>query len=178
MALALALGATLAITAVAALLRPPGPVTAGVAVGQPAPAVSGTTLDGQPFDLASLRGRPVILNFWGPTCLPCRDEFPLLAAKLAAHAGDGLAVVGILTFDPPDAARTFISQYGATWPTVDDPSGAFRTAYRVIARPQSYFIDRDGIVRKIQVGEITDSVFETLYATISGGSASPAPSGP
>jgi cytochrome c biogenesis protein CcmG/thiol:disulfide interchange protein DsbE len=135
----------------------------------------GTTLDGTAFDLASLRGRPVILNFWGPTCLPCRDEFPLLAAKLAEHAGDGLAIVGILMWDAPDPARAFISQYGATWPTVDDPSGAVRTAYRVIARPQSYFIDRDGVVRKIQVGQITDSTFETLYAAIS---ATPAPSAP
>jgi hypothetical protein len=50
-----------------------------------------------------------------------------------------------------------------------------RIAYRVIARPQSYFIDRDGVVRKIQVGQITDSTFETLYAAIS---ATPAPSAP
>ena len=55
-------------------------------VGHPAPAIASTTLDGAAFDLASLRGRPVIVNFWGPSCVPCRDEFPLFKAKLAAHA--------------------------------------------------------------------------------------------
>lgn len=126
----------------------------------------GTTLDGQPFDLASLRGRPVLVNFWGPSCIPCRDEFPLFKAKLAAHAGDNLAIVGVLTFDAPAPARDFVAQYAATWPTVDDPTGALRTAYRVAARPQTYFIDREGILRAIQVGQLTDAEFEKQFALI------------
>jgi len=139
-----------------------------LARGQPAPIVVGTTLDGQAFDLTQLRGRPVIVNFWGPSCVPCRDEFPLLLDKLTQHASDGLAVVGILMFDPPAPARDFIAQYQATWPTVDDPNGAIRTTYRVAARPQSYFIDRDGILRSIQVGQLTDTEFERQYALIGG----------
>ena len=126
----------------------------------------GTTLDGAAFDLADLRGRPVILNFWGPSCVPCRDEFPLFATKLAEHVADGLAIVGILTFDPPTPARDFIAEFGATWPTVEDPDGAIRTAYRVVARPQTYFIDAAGVLRDIQVGQVTDADFERLYATI------------
>ena len=148
-----------------------------LAKGQPVPNVAGTTLDGAPFDLASLRGRPVIVNFWGPSCVPCRDEFPLLLDKLAAHAADGLAVVGVLMYDAPAPARDFVAQYHATWPTVDDPSGAIRNAYRVAARPQSYFIDRDGILRSIQVGELTDAEFERQYALISGPAASGGPAG-
>ena len=144
--------------------------------GAPAPAVLGTTLDGMPFDLASYRGRPVILNFWGPSCVPCRDEFPLFMQELTAHAGDGLAIVGILMDDPVQPARSFIADYGATWPTVQDPAGAIRAAYRVAARPQSYFIDRAGILREVQVGQVTSDDFDRLYPSISG--ASPAPSSP
>jgi cytochrome c biogenesis protein CcmG/thiol:disulfide interchange protein DsbE len=128
------------------------------------------TLDGEAFDLAALRGRPVILNFWGPSCVPCRDEFPLFKAKLAEHAADGLAIVGVLTFDPVAPARDFIAEMGATWPTVDDPDGAIRTAYRVAARPQTYFIDADGILRSIQVGAVLEADFERQYATIAPGS--------
>lgn len=145
-----------------------------IARGEPAPRIIGTTLDGAAFDLASLRGRPVIVNFWGPSCVPCRDEFPLFKAKLAQHAADGLAIVGVLMYDPPAPARDFIATYGATWPTVDDPSGAIRTAYRVVARPQSYFIDRDGILRGIQVGQVTDAEFERQYALIAGGAGASA----
>jgi cytochrome c biogenesis protein CcmG/thiol:disulfide interchange protein DsbE len=151
-----------------------------IAVGEPAPAIGGTTLDGQPFALADLRGRPVIVNFWGPSCVPCRSEFPLFLSKLDQHASDGLAIVGVLMSDPPDPARDFISEHGATWPTVEDPGSAIRNAYRVAARPQSYFIDRDGILRSIQVGELRDADFERQYAKIvsAGSSGSPAPASP
>lgn len=175
--------ATLALVQLRATLDGPGASASPanpISRGQPAPAIAGLTLDGGAFDLASLRGRPVIVNFWGPSCVPCRDEFPLFAAKLAQHASDGFEIVGILMFDPPAPARDFIAEYGATWPTVDDPSGAIRTAYRVAARPQTYFIDRDGILRSIQVGQVTDAEFERQYALISGPGASggPATTGP
>jgi cytochrome c biogenesis protein CcmG/thiol:disulfide interchange protein DsbE len=163
--LALAILATIAVIVVVNLGRP-SDSSGLIAKDQPAPAVVGTTLDGQPFDLASLRGRPVILNFWGPSCVPCREEFPLFKAKLAEHAGDGLAIVGVLTFDPPSTARDFIDEFGATWPTIDDPDGAIRRAYRVAARPQTYFIDSQGILRAIQVGQVLDSDFEQIYASI------------
>lgn len=117
----------------------------------------------------------MIVNFWGPSCVPCRDEFPLFKEKLASHAGDGLVIVGVLMFDPPAPALDFIEAYGAAWPTVDDPSGAIRSAYRAIARPQSYFIDRAGILRTIQVGELTDCEFERQFALIRGATGSPAP---
>jgi len=135
-------------------------------VGERAPAVAGTTLSGTAFDLASLAGHPVLVNFWGPSCVPCRDEFPLLAAKLAKHAADGFAVLGVLTDDPPEPARAFVARYQASWPTVIDPNKSIKAAYRVAARPQSYFVDGSGVVRSIQVGELTDADFERQYEQI------------
>ena len=162
LALLVAASATLGVL----LLVRMGTDSGHVAVGQPAPAVAGTTLDGAAFDLASLRGKPVVVNFWGPSCVPCRDEFPLLEAKLAEHAADGLAVVGVLTDDPVEPARDFVAEYGGQWPTVVDPDKAIKGAYRVVARPQTYFIDRTGVVRSIQIGELTDADFERQYARI------------
>ncbi len=78
-------------------------------------------------------------------------------------------------FDAPAPALDFIAEHGATWPTVDDPDAAIRTVYRVAARPQTYFIDRDGILRGCKVGPLTDAEFERLYALVSGPAASPAP---
>jgi cytochrome c biogenesis protein CcmG, thiol:disulfide interchange protein DsbE len=137
-----------------------------VAAGQGAPDIVGTTLDGAPFHLSDLRGHPVIVNFWGPSCVPCRSEFPLFKAKLAQHAADGLMLVGVLMFDTPTEARAFVATYGAPWPTVEDPTAAIRRAYQAVARPQTYFIDRDGVIRTIQVGEVVSTEFERQYATI------------
>jgi cytochrome c biogenesis protein CcmG/thiol:disulfide interchange protein DsbE len=110
----------------------------------------------------------VIINFWGPSCVPCRNEFPLFKTLLAVHEADGLAIVGVLMADPPAPARDFVAEFAASWPTVQDPESQLRDAYRVAARPQSYFVDRDGILRSIQVGELTQAEFDRQFALISG----------
>jgi cytochrome c biogenesis protein CcmG, thiol:disulfide interchange protein DsbE len=136
-------------------------------VGEPAPSIVGTTLDGAPFDLATYRGRPVIVNFWGPSCVPCREEFPQFLEKLDQHGSDDLAIVGVLTDDPAEPARRFAAEYRATWPTVVDPEQAIKRAYRVVARPHTWFIDRDGIIRSMQIGgPMSDGDFERQYARI------------
>jgi len=154
-----------AIVAFVLVSRPPADQPR-LKVGDIAPAIEATALDGTPVSLAALRGRPVIVNFWGPNCVPCRAEFPLFLAKLGEHAADHLAIVGVLMGDPPEPARDFIAEFGATWPTVDDPDGALRAVYRTIARPMTYFIDAAGVVRGVQVGETTDALFEANYAKI------------
>jgi cytochrome c biogenesis protein CcmG/thiol:disulfide interchange protein DsbE len=157
------------IVAIAVVGRPPDQaVSVCPTCGQPAPALAGTTLDGTELDLTQLRGRPVVVNFWGPSCVPCRDEFPLFNEELARHSADGLEVVGVLMYDPPGPARDFVAAYHGTWPTVIDPDGAIMKAYRAVARPQSYFIDRNGILRGIQIGQLTAADFDRLYASISG----------
>jgi hypothetical protein len=59
-----------------------------------------------------------------------------------------------------------VSQYGGTWPTVIDSDKSIKTAYRVAARPQTYFVDGSGVIRAIQVGELTDADFERSFAKI------------
>jgi cytochrome c biogenesis protein CcmG, thiol:disulfide interchange protein DsbE len=108
------------------------------------------------------------VNFWYPTCVPCRAEFPLLVKELQAKAGDDFAVVGVLSKDKPEMARDFVSEMGATWPTVVDTDKAIAKRYLVLGWPQSYYIDRDGVVRGLQIGEIQDQDFQANYAKISG----------
>ena len=119
------------------------------------------------MDLASLRGKPVIVNFWASWCTPCRQEFPLFKERLATLGPtDGLQMVGVLYKDQPELAQQFLKDFGAAWPSIPDPTGAAAAAYRVVAPPQTYFIDKDGIVRGIQIGEVRPEDFDTQYAKI------------
>ena len=170
LALAIAVLATIAIVVLVQLTKPATTGAAPIEKGSPAPEIAGTTLDGTPFRLEQLRGHPVVVNFWGPSCVPCRSEFPLLKAKLEQHAADGLVVLGVLTDDPVDLARQFVADEGAPWATVEDPNQTIKSAYRVVARPQSYFIDRDGVLRSIQIGEMGEADFDRQFDLIKGGS--------
>jgi cytochrome c biogenesis protein CcmG, thiol:disulfide interchange protein DsbE len=135
--------------------------------GEPAPPIVGTALDGTTLDLAAYRGKPLVVNFWASWCTPCREEFPMFKEKLdALGPTDGLQVVGVLYEDQPELARAFLDDFGASWPSVADPDGAIAKAYRVVAPPQTYFIDKDGILRGIQIGEVRPEDFDTQYAKI------------
>jgi cytochrome c biogenesis protein CcmG/thiol:disulfide interchange protein DsbE len=138
-----------------------------MAVGQPAPPVVGSTIEGKAFDLSQYRGHPVVVNFWASWCVPCRDEFPVFEDRLSTLGPkDGLVMLGVLYEDQPSLATRFVQQFGATWPTVTDPDGTLAKAYRVVAPPQTYFIDKDGVLRGYQIGEVRPEDFDTQYAKI------------
>lgn len=142
------------------------PASGTVKTGDPAPEIVGTTLDGQTVSLSSLKGHPVIVNFWASWCVPCRDEFPLLRDELAKHQADGLQIVGVIFKDTADPARGFATSFGVSWPSILDPGGKIAAAYRVVAPPQSYFIDKNGVLRSIQIGEMLAEDFDRQYAAI------------
>lgn len=97
--------------------------------------------------LAALKGQPVIVNFWASYCFPCRKEFPLFGDAQAKYRKDGLQIVGITFKDLTDDARAFAQQHHATWDLAiggeGDPVGR---AYGVRALPQTFFIDRNGVI--------------------------------
>jgi cytochrome c biogenesis protein CcmG, thiol:disulfide interchange protein DsbE len=143
-----------------------GPSPVGVLVGDQAPPLTGVTLDGRSLSLADLRGRPVIVNFWASWCVPCQAEFPLFRDARARHPE--LAILGVVFDDDPAAARRFATAQGADWPSLSDPDRSRATTYTVVAPPQTYFIDRNGIVRSRQIGQLTVEDFERQYAAIGG----------
>ena len=148
------------------LLPRPAPTLAGI--GEPAPGFVLSDLDGNRLSLGDLRGRPVIVNFWASNCPPCIDEFPLLTSAAAAHRRDGLAVVGVVVRDSSVAAREFMARVGATWRSAMDPGDAVAMQYGIIGPPDSFFIDRDGVVVSRQIGPLSAADLERRLAGILG----------
>ena len=140
-------------------------VSPGVAVvpdgqRQPLPAFTGRTLDNQEIDLASLRGRPLVLNFWASWCTPaCYEEAPVLERGWRAFRARDVMVVGVDIQDTPEAARKFMEQFSLTFPNARDLTGKVSIDYGVYGVPETFFIDRQGRIRAKHVGAVTDTVF-------------------
>jgi cytochrome c biogenesis protein CcmG/thiol:disulfide interchange protein DsbE len=129
-------------------------------VGRAAPEFRLVSLDGQTVDLATLRGRPVVLNFWASWCIPCRDEAPLLRAAHERYATRNVAFLGIVYQDGAASAQAFVDRYGIPYPSLLDPDGRAALDYGVYGIPETYFIAADGTIRAKQIGPLDPSSLE------------------
>ena len=93
--------------------------------------------------LASLRGKPVLLNFWATWCVPCLSEHPVLQAGAAASGGD-IQFVGVVFDDEEPKILKFMKENGSRYPNLFDNGGRTAIAYGVTGVPESFFIGRDG----------------------------------
>jgi cytochrome c biogenesis protein CcmG, thiol:disulfide interchange protein DsbE len=148
----------------AAVLSVSAATPAGARVGAPAPEFALTDLEGNALRLSDLAGRPVIVNFWASWCPPCVEEFPLLGSALERHASDDLVVIGIVSRDRSEAARPFMSRMGASWPAAMDHGGTVAASYGTFGLPETFFINRDGVVVARQAGPLTAADLERKLA--------------
>lgn len=138
-------------------------VTQSPLIGRLAPAIAGTTLDGDQFDLSELRGRWVVVNFFATWCIPCIEEHPELVAFDEDHATTGDAsVVSVLFDDEADRARAEFEKRGGDWPVVIDDEGAVGVAYGVARVPESFLVAPDGTVVQRLVGGVTRAHLDNL----------------
>jgi thiol-disulfide isomerase/thioredoxin len=119
---------------------------------------SGATLDGQAFDLAAYKGKPVVVNFWASWCGWCAREMPDLVKFAAAHPD--VVVIGVDVNDKVPAAQKFAAKYAITYPLVADEQGVIFGHFDSQGLPTTIFYDSDlNVVDKI-VGATDMAGFE------------------
>jgi thiol-disulfide isomerase/thioredoxin len=126
-----------------------------------APDFTLPTLDDTKITLSSFRGQPVLLNFWASWCPPCLSEMPELMAVYELYREQGLVVIAVNTTfqDSRKDAEAFVNELGMPFPVLLDEVGDVTSkAYKLRGLPMTIFIDRDGIVRHIQIGVVNQTI--------------------
>jgi peroxiredoxin len=128
--------------------RPAGPV----GEGHPAPDFRLSALDGGEQSLSSLRGRVVLLNFWATWCKPCEDEMPAMQRLHETLAGEDFALFAVSVDEGDDEVRAFRDRLALRFPILRDPGKRAAGAYQTFRFPESWLIDREGVVVARYVG--------------------------
>ncbi|RAY15477.1 TlpA family protein disulfide reductase [Actinomadura craniellae] len=133
------------------------------------PQVSGSTLEDRPLNLADLRGKVVVVNFWASWCAPCRGEAPTLEKIYAEQKPRGVEFVGIDIKDGKEPARAFQRGFKVTYPSLFDPDGRLTLAFRDVppnAVPSTLVLDRQGRVAVRIIGPTTYSALTPLLTRV------------
>jgi cytochrome c biogenesis protein CcmG/thiol:disulfide interchange protein DsbE len=132
-------------------------------IGKPAPAFTLPLVgnEAQTFSPADMKGKVWVLNVWAPWCVSCRQEHPVLMALAQSGA---VPIVGLNWKDKDREAAQLLAQQGSPYAAVpDDLSGRVGIDYGVTGTPETYVIDREGIVRMKHVGPIDPDVWKKKF---------------
>lgn len=111
------------------------------------------------LDLASLRGKAVVLNFWASWCYPCNKEAPALEQAWKRHDGH-VVVLGIDVNDFAGDARSFMRQHHVTYPIVHDSKNVTSPPYGLTGLPETFFVDPRGRVVGHVAGQINEATLQ------------------
>jgi len=134
-----------------------------------APRFSFITQDKQSISNASLRGKVVLLDFWGTWCPPCRESVPILRDLNKKYSGKAFQLVGVSSDDDEEVWKTFIQAQRMDWPDYIDLTDEVQKAFKIDSYPTFIVLDKDGVIRFRQsgvgettVGELTDAINKAL----------------
>ncbi len=132
-----------------------------VHTGTTPPAPYSAVASGTTLRLAELKGRPVLLDFWATWCGPCRREAPILSKVADKFRDKGLVVLGINTGDRPGLAAPFAVQMQLSYPILFDATHDAADHYDVDTLPTVVMVGRDGAVRAVHSGLLSESTLTT-----------------
>lgn len=124
-----------------------------------------SALDGRQVNLANLKGKVVLLDFWATTCVPCVRELPGLKRLYAKYNSQGLEIIGISLDSDKKALNRFVEREKISWPQFFDPAGEtnrLAQSFGISAIPVAWLVDRQGLLRDLNAREDQERKVEAL----------------
>ncbi len=132
------------------------------AAPEPAPDVEFMGLDGAPVALSDLRGRVLLINFWGTWCEPCLEEIPELIRLQGRYDRKTFKVVGVaVESGRPEDIRAFMEEHRMDYRVLIGNLGEVKRRFRVLGFPTSILVDSEGMIRKRYFGPQTEDAFRS-----------------
>ncbi|MCC6146492.1 MAG: TlpA family protein disulfide reductase [Anaerolineaceae bacterium] len=135
-------------------------------IGKKIPSIIMQELDGDEIDIASLIGKPLVINYWATWCPPCKLEMPLLQEFSMAHMGE-VIVVGINAKESNATVSDFMRKNGIGLDMILDLNGNMQDAFRITGLPTTFFVDETGVLRAQHIG-ILDQKLLSQYGNMIG----------
>jgi thiol-disulfide isomerase/thioredoxin len=120
-------------------------------VGKPLPAFTMKDISGKTYTQRSLRGKVVILDFWANWCAPCKAASPTMDGLQKKYGAKGFVVIGANTTDPVTTVTRYKTQHGYTYPFTHT-NQAICDKFGIVGLPVFMFVDRKGVVRRVETG--------------------------
>lgn len=119
-----------------------------------APSFALSSVMGDKFDLSTLKGQVVLVNFWATWCPPCRAEMPAIDAVYRARKDAGFIVLAVDLQEDSAQVKAFRDQFNLSFPLLLDADGEVSLRYQIRGLPTSFFLDRRGIIREMVIGGV------------------------
>ena len=121
--------------------------------GLPAPNFTLKGLDGKPVSLTDFKGKVVFLNIWATWCPPCKDEMPSMEKLYQGLKGKDFEILAVsIDSSGAKAVTPFMKEYKLTFPALLDPEERIKSLYGTTGVPESFIINKQGIVEKVVIG--------------------------
>ncbi|GAB4418371.1 MAG: TlpA disulfide reductase family protein [Anaerolineae bacterium] len=137
-----------------------------IRVGQPAPDFSLPALNGETIRLNDLKGQVVLVNLWATWCPPCKAEMPVIDTFYQAQQQAGFTALMVNAQEDGATVQAFIKANGFGFPVLLDSQGELMNLYGVRGLPTTFIVDRNGLVRHIQSGAITEAELEAVVSPL------------
>jgi peroxiredoxin len=137
-----------------------------IKVGATAPDFVLTDLNGKTHRLSDYRGKGVFLNFWGTWCKPCEKEMPYINRQYQIYKKQGVEVLAVNVGEPKLSVQKFVDRFGLTFPVVIDREDQVMDAYDIDQLPATFLIDKNGTIKKIITGTMTEEMVQQYMESI------------